>query len=564
MTSPPFDLAGLDPTSERLVSLVLRIVAGDFAARGPMSGSGDGADAITLALNMLAESFQVEQRARVRAEALLADAVASYELAPDALCSCDLDALTILKCNPALARAVGVPATALLGRSLLAHVLPGARAALRGAVDALVAHGTPLDLDVELAGATAPWIASVTGALAPPGDGSGARVLLSLRDVTATRRLATELAQAQRLDALGQLAGGVAHDFNNLLTVIISSVDLLALRVEDPHHREELGIVRQAGERAAALTRDLLAFARQQPTPTEAVTLDDVVRQAHPVLARLAGDGARLDLDLGAPAAAIRASAGQLDQALANLVVNARDAMPDGGHVTIRTRLRRVTEAGTAPAAVAPGAYVELEVADTGTGIPDDVRARIFEPFFTTKARGRGTGLGLAIVYGVVRQARGHISVDSTPGRGTRFTLRFPLASAAPAPGAPRPTPRHGAVLVVEDDDLVRRLTARALTEAGFDVLEAAGGDEAVALVRAHGDGVALVVSDVVMPGTDGVAALAQIRAIVPAMPCVFVTGYAHEEARLTRLPDVTVLPKPFLPPALIATVHGALAARAP
>ena len=562
------DLAGLDPITERLVALVLQIVAGDYGARGAVTERGDGIDAVVVALNMLAESFEYEHAARARAEALLADAVDAYDLAPDSLCSCEVGTLEIVKCNATMARVLGIPATAVLGRSLLELVEPTSRTVLSGALQTLAATGATGGVDVELVvPGDAKIIANVTGAVKRDATGAPIRLLLNLRDETANRRLAEQLIQAQRMDSLGRLAGGIAHDFNNLLLVITMTSDLLARRLGDrPREHAEVVLVRETAERAAVLTRDLLAFARQQSqatAPGATVVIDELLASAEAMLARLAGKAITLEVQRDAASAATVLGPGHLDQILVNLIVNARDAMPAGGRITLATRRRSLVDDDLRdfPDVVA-GDYVELTVTDTGSGIPPEVRARIFDPFFTTKAVGHGTGLGLSIVYGIVRQAHGTVSVRSEPGAGTTFSILFPItgsATAAPADTA-RTSERQVTLLVIEDDDLVRAVTARVLRDAGYRVLEASSGPTAIAHMREAGGDIAMVVSDVAMPGMDGMQTLSALREVRGDLPCLFVTGYVQEEARLRELRDVAVLGKPFVPATLVARVQAMLA----
>lgn len=561
-----FDLTGLDPVARELVELVLRVVGGDLSARGSVSSSGGGIDALTIALNMLAESFQREHEARARAETLLADAIDAYELAPDAFCSCELESLRIVKCNPALSQALGEPQSALLGRSLLDLVHESGRPALLQMVENLLVGGSVQGVDVELTGVHGPVISAVTGAIKHDAHGKPLRLLLSLRDETKNRRLAEELVQAQRLDALARLAGGVAHDFNNLLLVISTSAELVSDKLgEHPDVREELRIIRDASERAAILTRDLLAFARKESTPPALVILDEAVVSAEPLLRRLLGPNVRLSFKLAAPDAGALVASGQIGQLLTNLVVNARDVMPGGGEIEVSTRRRHIdpNESAEQPE-VLPGDYVELSVRDEGPGISPEVRPRIFEPFFTTKPTGRGTGLGLSIVHGIMRQAHGFVQVDSTAETGTTFSLLFPLHGQAPRPEVEHPSMPKTAptLLVIEDDRLVRTLTSRVLRGAGYEVIEASGGGEAMAVMSQQGPRLSLIVSDVVMPGSDGVEVLGALRRSRPDIPCLFVTGYAREEGRIRALSNVSLLYKPFVPSSLLSAVSFLLADR--
>ncbi len=559
----PFDLDGLDPSARALVELVLRIADGDFAARAEVFGAGDAFDALAVTLNMLAESFQREHAARSQAEGLLADAADSYELAPDAFCSCEPGSLRVTKCNPALARALGVPTAEILGRSLFEFVETQAQPALEAIVQSLPCPNSATGRDIEFLGARGPFIARVTGAVKQDADGSPLRMLLSLRNETESRQLEHELAHAQRLDALARLAGSVAHDFNNLLLVIRTSVEALAARsaIGSPE-REELEIVLDASHRGSALVGDLLSFARKGTAASKELVFDELIAHLDPILSRLLGPGLTMKLDLGAAGVKTSIAEAELSRALTNLVANARDAMSLGGELRIQTRVRSIASGELVERPeLPPGEYVELSVIDSGPGIPAEIRARIFEPFFTTKATGRGTGLGLSIVYGVVRQAQGHVSVKVAPEGGSVFELLFPVAgriSKVALERAPRTGPQQ-VLLVIEDDRLVRTLTARVLRGAGYQVVEASEAEEALLLMETRGHEVALVVSDVVMPGMDGVEVLETMRRLRAELPCLFVTGFTKDEERIEILPNTSLLYKPYVPSALLAKVRGLL-----
>jgi len=561
----PFDLAGLDPVATRMIDLVLRIASGDFAARGEVAGDESSTDAVVVALNMLAESFQREREARERAEGLLVDAVSAYDLAPDSFCSCEVGSLRIVKCNRTMARVLGLPAAKVLGRSLLDFVAPASRAALGHALDSLLEGTTASETDVELLASGRTVVASLTGSIVKvAADGPPARFLLALRDVTSDRKIEAQLIHAQRMEAVGRLAGGVAHDFNNLLFVVLATSDRLAMRLAGrPDDLENVQVIREAAERCSALTKDLLAFARQETALATPVLVDDVVGKARSILSRLVSAATTLEVVLDAPSASAVIDPGRLGQVLVNLVANARDASPEGGTITVATRRRTLDEAYVREhAEVVAGEYVELTVSDTGPGVPVELQARIFEPFFTTKPVGRGTGLGLATVYGIVRRANGYVTVRSVPGQGATFVVHLPLVGARPSE-APRPVQARSAraVLVIEDDDRVRAITLRILRGAGYRVLEAASGPEALEHLRANPTDVALVVSDIVMPIMDGFQTLAKLRELRSDLPCLFVTGFSHEEGAARAMDRVRVLEKPFVPSTLLANVSALLEA---
>ncbi len=563
-TAEPFDLTGLDRDTARVVALVLRIASGDFTARGDVNGSGDAIDAIVVALNMLAESFQLENAARTRAETLLDDAVRSYDLAPDGFCSCEVDEHVIVKCNGALARMLGVSPEALLERPVEELVQPSARPGLLRALEVLLATGRMPELELSLERADTPVVASVTGSLAQGAPGSRPRFLLAFRDVTATRQLETQLVHSQRMQALGRLAGGVAHDFNNLLFIILASAEQLKSSLVDrPRETGHVEVISDAAERAATLTKDLLAFARHDTgQPASQVVIDEVVDKTRGLLSPLLGPGLELQVDLAAPGAASIVDPSRLGQVLVNLVANARDACSPGGTIRLGTRVRSLSEERPAELPDVPrGTYVELTVADNGAGMGAEVRERIFEPFFTTKAVGQGTGLGLSTVYGIVRRAGGHIGVSSEPGHGSTFSVLLPL-TGQPRAARPKEAPaaQAPALLVIEDDSQVRNITVRILRDAGFAVSEADSGTAAIAIAKLGSLQPALIVSDVAMPGPDGVETLAVLRGTWPDVPCLFVTAFAPDHSRTQRLGRVAVLEKPFAPSTLLAQVRDLLA----
>lgn len=379
-----------------------------------------------------------------------------------------------------------------------------------------------------------------------------------LSDATELKSLEAQFVQSQKMQAIGQLAGGVAHDFNNLLTAISGHCDLLLLRHDqgDPDYGDLMQI-NQNTNRAAALVGQLLAFSRKQNLRPEVLDLRDTLADLTHLLNRLVGEKVRLTLIHDPELEAVRADKRQLEQVLMNLVVNARDAMPSGGEVTIQTerlRLREPLERDRAT--VPPGEYVCVRVRDQGIGIPSDKLQKVFEPFFTTKRTGEGTGLGLSTAYGIVKQTGGYIFVDSTEGEGTCFTLIFPKHDLYehPAPGkstqpAARPAaPKGGVVLLVEDEAPVRSFASRALRLRGLTVLEAGSGEEALELLEDEDLSIDLFVSDVVMPGIDGPGWVTQARESRPEVKVIFMSGYAEESFtdKQARIANSVFLPKPF------------------
>jgi len=357
-----------------------------------------------------------------------------------------------------------------------------------------------------------------------------------VRDVTEQRRLQTQLVQSQKMEAVGRLAGGIAHDFNNLLTVITTSCDLLLedLDAKDPK-REDVDQVRKAADGAAALTRQLLAFSRQQVLTPQVVNLGDVVYGVEKMLRRVIGEDVDLVTVLGPDAGAVKADVGQLEQVLMNLAVNARDAMPTGGKLTIETaNVEHDPDYAREQEAAPVSRFVMLAVSDTGTGMDEATKARIFEPFFTTKELGKGTGLGLATVYGIVRQSGGFIWVYSEPGLGTTFKIYLPQvdapAQAGTATSAPGPS-RQGTetVLLVEDAAAVRSVIHEALARQGYTVLEAPNGGEALAIAARHPGPIHLLLTDVVMPGLSGRQLADQLARVRPDTKVLYTSGYTND-----------------------------------
>ena len=395
-----------------------------------------------------------------------------------------------------------------------------------------------------------------------------AAVLLSLKDSSEESRLKRQVAQASKMQAVGQLAGGVAHDFNNILTAVLGSCDLMLMRhTPGDSDYDDIQQIRSNANRAASLTRQLLAFSRQQTLRPQILQLPDVISEVSHLLKRLIGDTVQLSVHHGRGLGPVRADPGQLEQVIINLAVNARDAMPGGGTLTIETYPVSAADVRQMGSEFMPPAdYSALKVSDTGTGIPADVLPKIFEPFFTTKDVGKGTGLGLSTVYGIIKQSAGFIFADSKPGK-TSFTIYLPVHRAehgAPATPTPVSKPKKsqwgtGTILLVEDEDMVRAVAERALARAGYTVVTASQGEEG--LERFAGmEKVDLVVSDVVMPTMDGPAMVREMRKKRPALPVLFMSGYAEEQLRQSiNIDDVAFLPKPFSVAQLAEAVSAAL-----
>ncbi|MGC4087587.1 MAG: response regulator [Polyangiaceae bacterium] len=375
-----------------------------------------------------------------------------------------------------------------------------------------------------------------------------------------------ELQRAQRLEALGRLAGGVAHDFNNLLTVIRGSAELLLDEPNlDAEQREEVEQIDKASERAAGLTRQLLAFSRQQVISPEPLLLDEVIEQARPMLERMVGEDILLELSAPPRLPHVRLDRSQVDQVLMNLAVNARDAMPRGGSLRFSLETTTITEDTASEHKLRGGTYVQLSVRDSGLGMSREVAAHVFEPFYSTKQRNTGTGLGLAIVRGIAAQSGGDVSVESELGHGSCFRLRFPVCEPAAADehaSNVAPPARHGAgetVLVVEDDAQVRSLVTKVLRLGGYRVLESSGGAEALAIAKR--ERVDLLLSDVVMPEISGPELARLLCDAHPDVLVLFMSGYAEHEIAHRGIvsPHVSLLSKPFNSEALLQRVRARL-----
>ena len=385
-----------------------------------------------------------------------------------------------------------------------------------------------------------------------------AAVLLLLKDNSEEAKLKRQVAQATKMQAVGQLAGGVAHDFNNILTAIIGHCDLMLMRhTPGDSDYDDIQQIKSNSNRAAGLTRQLLAFSRQQTLRPQILQLTDVVAEVSHLLKRLLGETVTLVVKHGRNLGPVRADPGQLEQVIINLAVNARDAMAGkgGGTLTIQTYAVQANQVAELGSDILPiSDYSALSVTDTGCGIAPTVLGKIFEPFFTTKEVGKGTGLGLSTVYGIVKQSGGFIFADSKVGEGTRFVIYLPVhhveAEAGKAIRGAKPKEHElwgtGTVLLVEDEPMVRAVAERALTRHGYKVITANNGEEALEVI-ARGEDIALMISDVVMPGMDGPATVREARKSRPDLPILFMSGYAEEQLRKSiDLDKVAFLPKPF------------------
>lgn len=399
-----------------------------------------------------------------------------------------------------------------------------------------------------------------------------AAVILSLKDNKEADRLKRQVAQATKMQAVGQLAGGIAHDFNNILTAILGYCDLMLMRhTPGDSDYDDIQQIRSNSNRAAGLTRQLLAFSRQQTLRPQVLQLPDVIAEVSNLLKRLLGETVKLQVKHGRNLGAVRADPGQLEQVIVNLAVNARDAMPGGGVVTLQTYAVSPDEARRIGSDILPVApYTALRVSDTGTGIPASLLPKIFEPFFTTKEVGKGTGLGLSTVYGIVKQSGGFIFAESEEGKGTSFVIYLPVHRADAGEVRSRGKTKGGAgelwgtgtILLVEDEAMVRAVAERALTRHGYTVLTAENGEAALEIL-AREDQVDLMISDVVMPTMDGPTTVRAARETHPDLPILFISGYAEEQLRKSiDLERVAFLAKPFSVQKLAEAARDALAAK--
>jgi PAS domain S-box-containing protein len=393
-------------------------------------------------------------------------------------------------------------------------------------------------------------------------------LLAFMRDITETQRLEAQFLQAQKMEAVGRLAGGVAHDFNNMLSVIIGysdlSVDLVA---PESAVKKYLVQIKKASERATLLTRQLLAFSRQQIVFPRILDLNDVVNNLATMLLRMVGENISVTFRPTTPLDSIKADPGQIEQILMNLVVNARDAMPHGGEIIVETGHAELDEhyVSEHPGSQA-GRHVVLAVCDTGCGMDDDIKSKIFEPFFTTKGIGQGTGLGLSTVYGIVTQSKGSITVDSEAGKGTTFKVYFPRIAAKAEEllqflEVDDVKSGSETILLVEDDDSVRKVTASLLSSAGYRIVEASNAEKALEIITASGSGIDLLLTDLIMFGQSGFDLFEQAKVICPSLRSLFMSGYTGDLAALRGglISEHVFLSKPFTRISLLKKVYSIL-----
>jgi two-component system cell cycle sensor histidine kinase/response regulator CckA len=476
---------------------------------------------------------------------------------------------TILYASPVCLTLLGYDAADLVGTSVFEGCHPDDLEAMRAASARLLGHQgiETLTYRIRRRDGHYVWFETTSQAVRHPKTGLVDEVLSVSRDVTERRRLEEDLRQAQKMDAVGQLAGGVAHDFNNLLTAIRGFSDLLARSVEpgDPR-RKDIGEILKATERAAALTRQLLAFSKRQVLRLEPLSMNALVEDMTKIIRRLLGESIHVETMLDPHIWTVRADPAQLEQVLLNLALNARDAMGGGGTLRLTTRNVEVAATTARDTVIQPGRYVVLDVADSGAGMTDETRARVFEPFFTTKDPTGRSGLGLATVYGFITQTGGHISVSSTLGEGSTFTIHLPVgtdgSSPEARPGTTRRSSTGNTILIAEDNEGVRALTVRLLADAGYRVFEGCDGIDALDTLRGLPEPVDLLISDVMMPRMNGGELATQFQRLQPGTPILLMSGYMDEDSvrRAFNAPDA-ILPKPFTAEALLSRVKELIGA---
>jgi signal transduction histidine kinase/ActR/RegA family two-component response regulator len=477
--------------------------------------------------------------------------------------------------NPVICRLAG---NASINGSRLATAWPSLASRLEPVLNGAPAS-VPDSIEIELpdaedvrGGSMRQLSVTVTTLQLPEHAASSALVLVS--DVTERRRLEQQVLQADKIDAIGRLAGGIAHDFNNLLTPILGFTEIVNDTLDSVDKRRgDLDEVLRAAKSASALTRQLLTFSRKHVTEATAIDLNDVLGDVESILRRTIGEDVQLALDRATALDHVVIDKNQMGQVIMNLCVNARDAMPTGGRLRIRTANATLAEDRLgARRAIPKGRYVALTIADTGTGMTPEVQKHLFEPFFTTKGVGKGTGLGLSIVYGVVRQSGGYIEISSVPGEGTAFTIYLPRAEAkhqtaddarAPLPTGAASNP-HATILVVEDNDGLRRLAERLLASAGYKTLLARDAADALRVSVQFAGAIDLLLTDVVMPGVNGLDLAEQLRARRPATRVLLMSGYTSSDIAThgALSAHTPLLQKPFDRDTLIRAVQDALTGR--
>jgi two-component system, cell cycle sensor histidine kinase and response regulator CckA len=557
-------LKDLDKVSDENIAFVRtngRLVYCDVSVSRTRDGTGDLSLVILHDVTQRRITEEGLRRSRQQlAEAQSISGLGSFER--------DLSDDTIV-CSDELYRIWGVRPTGFPSthKNFIDYVHPEDIGSLTEALRLAIQGGPPLDAEFRVVRSDNS-VLHVQARAEVRRDPTGAPISLvgTVMDITERKNLEQQLRQAQKMDAIGQLAGGIAHDFNNLLTVIQGNSDL-ALDSLDPSTSAhgDISEIRKAAASAAALTQQLLAFSRRQVLQLRPIELRAVARGVERMLGRLLGENIELVLELDEDPGLVLADSGQIEQVLINLTVNARDAMPAGGRITIASTSARVTASEESEIPLSPGEYEVLKVSDTGTGMDAATQERIFEPFFTTKPAGRGTGLGLSTVHGIVKQSGGELHVDSALGEGTTFTIYFPRVSGTILADVPKKAARAGGgsetILVVEDEAPLRHLVRRVLMKKGYVVLEAANAEEAIRICENESQHFDLIVTDVVMPGLNAREMVERIAEMRSGIKVLFMSGYHKDHVMVQNLATATIdfLHKPFSPQDLAEKVRRVL-----
>ena len=556
--------ARTDPDGNPLYtrSLLIRDVALDLTEGATVPEDGDDEDQFDVVAGDSGDDADIAARLRWL-----------FQEAPIGIAFLDLNGVVTAR-NAALQRLLASKEEDLVGRTLVDLIRREDRDDIQGALSKVVmgiGHGAQLEAGIERADGRELSV-NMTAARVTDSAGETSGLVIHFVDTTEHRNLEVQFTQSQKMQAVGQLAGGVAHDFNNLLTAMIGFSDLLLTRhgPDDPDFADIMQI-KQNANRATNLVRQLLAFSRKQKLEPEVMDVTDALGDLSNLLGRLIGETVELSMDHGRGLGPVLFDKGQFDQVIINLCVNARDAMPGGGRISISTKheaLDKPTPRGHE--ILPPGSYVKISVSDSGTGIPRENLERIFEPFFSTKEVGAGTGLGLSTVYGIVHQADGFIFVDSAVGEGTTFSIYLPVhkgdakqavKEVAPSPSMEGDLTGQGTILLVEDEDAVRLFGARALRNKGYEVLEATDGETALDVIAGSNRKIDLIISDVVMPGMDGHTLVNLARQELPGVRTILMSGYSEDVFRNgpDMDPDIAFLGKPFTLKGLAAKVKDVL-----
>ncbi|MET8153768.1 ATP-binding protein [Actinoplanes sp. NPDC049668] len=575
VVGPMLAAASARPWSVAAIGAFALVVAWATSSWQGLSGTTDqvlrlwviaGLSVLSVAV---ARNQQVLERRAFQTAENKSTLAAIVDWSEDAIITSTLDG-TITTWNDSATRLYGWTAQEAVGRSVTMLMPPEKAAKVPGILAGLV-EGQGVGLLETQRICRDGTVIDISSSVSPVRDEHGTVVGVAGidRDITARRRaeeqrrqILERSARAERLESLGQLAGGIAHDFNNLLAINLNYLDFALEQITDPDVRDDLLRVRGSAERARDLTRQLLLFARQEPANAELIDLNTVIAETRTLLGRSIGTHIELVAHLAEEPVTVKADRSRIEQILLNLVINARDAMPDGGVIAMEANPVDVPDDPTRQPPLPAGAYVRLRVTDTGTGIPPEVAEHIFEPFFTTKAEQHGTGLGLATVYGIVTDAGGTITVSSEPGAGTTFQILLPLAIAdePSQPWTPAPAPRGDGrrVLVVEDDSEVGEIAGRILERHGYQVVIVGHGREA--LDQLHLRAFDLLLTDVIMPGMSGPQLIDVVRREYPTMPVLLISGYTEDIANVHRLraAGIPMIHKPFTAEELLHAVYRA------